>query len=134
MARSASEHPTELELMILKVLWESSPLPVREIRDRLVVLGRDVAHTTVITALNIMLRKKYVSRSPQKNSYLFSPRVTRDQVGSGFVGDVVHRIFDGSVKDVMLAVLETRDLNEADLQEIRRLIAQKSKTLRGDQP
>ena len=128
MARSASHHPTELELMILKVLWETAPLLVRDIRDRLAERGRDVAHTTVITALNIMLRKRFVNRLPQKNAYLFSPQISRSQVGTGFVGDIVNRIFDGSAKDVMVAVLETGDLNAADLQEIRRLIAQKSKS------
>ena len=35
MARSGSNHPTELELEILKVLWDTSPLPVREVRARL---------------------------------------------------------------------------------------------------
>ncbi len=35
MPRPESEHPTELELDILKVLWRESPLPVREVRKRL---------------------------------------------------------------------------------------------------
>ena len=35
MARTESDHPTELELEILKVLWKESPLPVREVRARL---------------------------------------------------------------------------------------------------
>ncbi|HAH46218.1 MAG TPA: penicillinase repressor, partial [Planctomycetaceae bacterium] len=30
MARPGSEHPTELELEILKILWDESPLPVRD--------------------------------------------------------------------------------------------------------
>jgi len=35
MARTKSQHPTELELEILKVLWDESPLTVREVRVRL---------------------------------------------------------------------------------------------------
>lgn len=35
MARPVSGYPTELELEILKVLWEESPLPVRDVRARL---------------------------------------------------------------------------------------------------
>ncbi|MCA9260368.1 MAG: BlaI/MecI/CopY family transcriptional regulator, partial [Planctomycetales bacterium] len=58
MARPESEHPTELELEILKVLWDDSPLPVREVRARLESQsGRSLAHSSVITMLNIMHRK-----------------------------------------------------------------------------
>ena len=58
MARPGSEHPTELELEILKVLWDESPLPVREVRARLEAqAGRTLAHSSVITMLNIMHHK-----------------------------------------------------------------------------
>ncbi len=30
-----SEHPTELELQILKVLWDAEPMTVREVREAL---------------------------------------------------------------------------------------------------
>ena len=58
MSPSESENPTELELEILKVLWKKSPLPVRDVRAGLEAdAGRTLAHTTVITMLNIMHRK-----------------------------------------------------------------------------
>ena len=60
MARPGSEHPTELELEILKVLWDDAPLPVREVRARLEVKsGRALAHSSVITMLNIMHRRDF---------------------------------------------------------------------------
>ena len=51
MARPASEYPTELELQILKLLWEKSPRTVRDVRDALAENGRDLAHTSVQAAL-----------------------------------------------------------------------------------
>ena len=39
MARPVAEQPTELELQFLKILWEKSPQPVREIRDALAEVG-----------------------------------------------------------------------------------------------
>ncbi|MFV2068171.1 MAG: BlaI/MecI/CopY family transcriptional regulator, partial [Pirellulales bacterium] len=52
MPRSESEHPTKLELEILKILWKQSPLPVREVRARLEAeAGRPLAHSSVITML-----------------------------------------------------------------------------------
>src|SRR3974377_1587459 len=102
MARPGSEHPTELELRILKILWRSAPLPVREIRQALAEGGRDLAHTSVITTLNIMVRKRYLMRTRQANAFLFGPRVTRAGISKRMLLDVVDRVFDGSAKDVML--------------------------------
>jgi len=58
MTRPKSAHPTELELPILKILWQRLPQPVREIRQSLADGGRDLAHTSVITTLGVMVQKK----------------------------------------------------------------------------
>ena len=42
MTRPPSEFPTDLELQFLKILWNKSPEPVREIRDALKTPGPDV--------------------------------------------------------------------------------------------
>ena len=127
MARPKSEYPTELELRILKVLWEKSPLPVRDVRRALADAGRQLAHTSVITTLNVMVRKKYLKRSMQRNAYLFTPRVARNDVTRQVLGDVVNRVFDGSAKAVMLSLIDTADLDADDVQELRRLINRKAK-------
>lgn len=127
MPRSPSDHPTELELEILKVLWDESPLPVRGVRERLNQRGRTLAHSSVITMLNIMVRKGYLRRKMDGNACLFSPKVDRDQVAGGIVGDLLSRVFDGSASAMVLNLLETADLDSEELAELRRLIARKAK-------
>ncbi|GAB5402156.1 MAG: BlaI/MecI/CopY family transcriptional regulator [Aureliella sp.] len=127
MVRRKSALPTELELLILKTLWAESPLPVREIRKQLSIQGREVAHTTVITTLNIMLEKGYVSRTPHKNSYLFSPEVREEDISQGVVKDVVKRVFDGSAKGLMLSLLASEDVSDEELDAIREMIDRKTK-------
>lgn len=122
MARPRSEHPTELELQILKILWERSPLPVREVREALAALGRDIAHTSVITTLNTMVAKGFLSRQMQGKACLFEPRVARDEVAQQMLGDVVSRVFDGSAAAVMLSLFAQSDLDAAELKEMRSLI------------
>ncbi|MFK7766835.1 MAG: BlaI/MecI/CopY family transcriptional regulator [Mariniblastus sp.] len=123
--------PTELELMILKVLWDSpaSELPkaVRDIRDGLAELGRELAHTSVITTLNIMLDKGFLKRTKLKNAFLFAPKVKRDAVQSRVIDDVLNRIFDGSAQSLMLTLMDHADVDSEDLAEIRRMITRKSK-------
>jgi BlaI family transcriptional regulator, penicillinase repressor len=132
MARPKSEYPTELELQILKVLWQQSPLPVREVRETLAAAGRDLAHTSVITTLNVMVRKKYLRRSMQGNLCFFEPRVSREDASQRMLSDMVNRVFDGSAKAVVLSLFDAADLNADDLKKLRRLINQKAKELPDD--
>ena len=115
MARHASDHPTELELEILKVLWQSSPQTVREIRDHLAHAGRDNAHTSVITMLNIMVDKQYLDKKKDGKSYLFWPIVSEDNVSQKMLGDMVSRVFDGSAKNLMLNLIDGEDISEQEL-------------------
>ena len=124
MARRASEHPTELELQILKVLWREGPLAVREVREHLASgpAGRELAHSSVITILNIMVRKKYLRRRKQGRAYVFRPQITEETVTQGMLHDLVDRVFDGSAANAMVRLLETSDVDHHELKELRRLI------------
>ncbi len=118
MARPASKGPTELELEILKILWRRGPLPVREVRDALVGF-RDLARTSVITIMNIMVDKKYLSRRKKGASYVYRPRVSEAATTRRMLKDLVERAFDGSAAAVMLKLLESSDLDKAEIKRIR---------------
>jgi predicted transcriptional regulator len=128
MARPGSEHPTELELEILKVIWAEAPLAVRDVRARLQQhAGRDLTHSSVITMLNIMVRKGYLRRKKEGKAFLFSPKVEKDCVTRGITGDLLSRVFDGSASAMVLNMIETADLDPEELAELRRLITRKAK-------
>jgi BlaI family transcriptional regulator, penicillinase repressor len=126
--RPGSDYPTELELEILKVLWAESPLPVRDVRQRLAEkAGRTLTHSTVITMLNIMVRKGYLKRQKQGKAFYFSPRVERERISCGIMGDLLARLFNGSPVAMVLNLLETADLDTDEMDELRRLINRKAK-------
>ncbi|MEM6776050.1 MAG: BlaI/MecI/CopY family transcriptional regulator [Planctomycetota bacterium] len=130
MARRESEHPTELELEILKVLWAQSPLPVREVRSRLgEEAGRPLAHSTVVTMLNIMHRKGFVRRRKHGKAFLFSAKDERQNVVGRMMGDLVSKAFDGSPTALVLNLLETNDLDAEELSELRKMISRKAKEM-----
>ena len=68
-----------------------------------------------------------MKRAKQGNAFLFEPRVTREKTSQTILGDVVNRVFDGSTKDVMLTFLETSDVDEDELKEIRQYINRKAR-------
>jgi predicted transcriptional regulator len=124
MARRKSKHPTELELEILKVLWEESPLTVKQVRKVLADRFRSLAHTSLITTLNVMFEKGYVQREPaaEGRGYEFSPKLTRGEVSQGMVGDLVTRVFEGSASAMMLSLLESEQLDAEGHSELKSAI------------
>ncbi len=125
MARPASKYPTELELLILKVLWHQSPLLARDVQSELADEGRELAKTSVITTLNTMVDKKYLKRRKQGNTYLFSPRISEEEVTQRVLGDVVDRVFDGSTSAVLLKLFDVKKIEDDELKELRRIINRK---------
>ena len=126
MARRPSRHPTELELEILKISWRQGPATVRQVRDQLNKL-RPLAYTSVMTVMNIMVKKGYLQRSKQGVSYVYRSRISRQTSTRRMLSDLVDRVFDGSASAVMLNLLETADIDQSDLQELHELINRKAK-------
>lgn len=127
MARPAARYPTELELQILKILWEQAPLLARDVQRALAEEGRELAKTSVITTLNTMVVKKYLKRKRRGNTYLFAPRITQGEVTDRVLGDVVERVFDGSTSAVLLKLFDLKDVDGDELKELRRIIDKKLK-------
>jgi BlaI family transcriptional regulator, penicillinase repressor len=126
MARPTSRHPTELELEILKVLWRDGPLPGRSIRDALAET-RDLAYTSVMTIMKIMTDKKYARREKVGGNFIYYPRVTEKKVTRRMLGDIVDRVFDGSAAAVMINLLQTTDLDEQELKQLRQIVNRKTR-------
>ena len=126
MARPASTHPTELELEILKILWRQGPSTVRQVREALAP-ARKLAHTSVITIMTIMTDKGYLARDNEANTHIFRAKVTAQSVRKRMLGDLVRRAFDGSAIALMLNLLDTSDLKDNELAELRRRLEEKRK-------
>ena len=129
MARPGSDYPTELELALLKVLWQKSPQTVETVREALLAGGRELTYSSVITMLNIMVRKKFLKRTKRGRAFEYAPLVEEQDVHRRMLGDLVNRVFDGSAKAVMLELLETSDVNANELNAIRRLINRKAREI-----
>ena len=129
MPRPSSHHPTQLELQILKILWESSPKTVREIRGALADSGRDLAHTSVITTLGTMVEKQQLAKlDPETGkAFRFEPLLQRHEVSSSMLGDLMDRLFDGSAEAVMQSLFDCKDVDEQEIKRLRRLLSQKLK-------
>ncbi len=126
MARPPSKHPTELELEILKVLWQIEPASVRQVRDALANV-RDLAYTTVMTMMSIMADKGYLKREKDGRSYVYEAIYREQKASRNLLQDVVDRVFGGSTTAVMQHLLETSEIDDDELKQIRSLINRKTR-------
>ena len=132
LIRMPTKTPSQLELEILKVLWRAEvlnelPLGVRDVRLRLAATGRDLAHSSVITTLNIMVRKRFLKRTKVKNAYRFAPAVRQQDIRQQEVSNLLDRVFDGSAQHLMSALLDATHVDSKQIAEIKRIINRKSK-------
>lgn len=125
MARSASRHPTELELEILKILWRDGPSNVRHVRAALVGF-RDLAYTSVMTMMTIMGKKGYLKRRKGEGGYVYRAAISAESTTRGMLRDLVDRAFDGSAAALMVNLLETKDIDADELRQLRELINRKA--------
>lgn len=122
MARPKTEHPTPAELEVLKILWDRGSSTVREVLDELTAAKRPRAYTSVMSLLNVMADKGFVSRAPQGRAFLYEPRYERDRTLAGMVGDLWERAFEGSASLLVTRLLEQTSPSAHELEQIRNAI------------
>jgi predicted transcriptional regulator len=122
MARPRRATPTEGELEILHVLWESGPATVREVLESLSA-DRPRAYTSVMTLLNVMVDKGLVVRERRGRAFVYRARKPREQTLGKLISDLLRRAFRGSASSLVAHMLDQTKPSSEELQEIERLIA-----------
>ena len=115
------KEPTEAELRILRKLWESGPLRLRELCAALEDEG-NWAKTTVATMLKVMREKGLVERSECNGRIVWKTRVRQETTSRQSLWNVIDRFFDGSAQQLVSNLLNDKKLSDADRSEIEALI------------
>ena len=113
--------PSELELQILSVLWQQGPLPIRAIRQSLPD-GKQRAYTTVLTLVQIMEKKGLVGHTARGQAHVYHPLVTRRQVLRPLMRDMLRNVFGGRPAEAVQCLLDSAQLDEEELSQIRQTI------------
>jgi BlaI family penicillinase repressor len=130
MPRPKEEQPTAGELEVLKVLWDRGPSTVRDVMEVLNA-ERPRAYTSVMSLLNVMTDKGLLVREPQGRAFVYRPKSLRERTLRHMVGDLVGRAFEGSAQELVTHLLDQTKPSAAELDEIRRVIADYQKQQRG---
>lgn len=110
---------TPLERRIMRVLWASGPGNVQKVLQGLTGEPQ-LAYTTVQTTLNVLQRKGKVKRRLVGRAYEYSATVSQEAADTHALKDVLQRVFQGSVDDLLLSLVRSKQL---DAQKLARLQA-----------
>ena len=112
---------TELQLAILRVLWDKGEATVQDIWEALHA-ERGLAQTTVATMLSRLERRGVVTRRAQSRQYHYRAAVTEREVQHSMVGELTERLFDGDVTALVQHLLTGEDVSPGDIAKIRDMI------------
>jgi len=119
--QEAVPRPTETELELLRILWETEPAAVREIYDRFNE-DRPSGYTTILKLLQIMTAKGLVLRDEANRAHVYRAAISQDAMQSKILKDLSMRLFSGSAAQLALHALAMEPASQNELEEIRMLI------------
>ncbi len=112
---------TELQLAILRVVWDKGEATVQDIWEALHP-ERGLAQTTIATMLSRLERRGVVTRRAQARQYHYKAAVTEPEVQHSMVGELTERLFDGDVTALVQHLLSGEDVSPGDIAKIRDMI------------
>lgn len=121
MPRPPSSQLTEVELQILRILWEEGPSTARQIHNG-ISEERDTNYSTTVKMLSVMLNKKLVQRDESVRPQVYRPATTQRRTQQRMLKDLIQRAYDGSAGSLVLQALASKKATPQELADIRQLL------------
>ncbi len=115
---------TELEMM--NAIWRLAPCSVHQVVEALKP-QRELAYTSVSTIVRILEQKGYLTSEKEGRGHLYSPTVTKEAYQAMSLQRLVKNVFDGTPALVVQRLLDTEQLDAAELDRIRALLRKKER-------
>jgi predicted transcriptional regulator len=126
MAKPRRYRLGDLQLKIMKVLWEQGPTGVAEVRKSLEP-DAELAYTTIATMLRKMESRGLVVHGHDGRRFMYEATVAPEAVTRSMADDMLERLFDGSLAGLMHHLLTTREVSRDELRQLEHLIAERKK-------
>jgi predicted transcriptional regulator len=122
----ASHQLGDLQLAIMRVLWNRGDSTVAEVHEALAD-ERGLALTTIATMLMKMEKKGVVSHRADGRRFIYGPRVSEDQVRRTMVAGLTAQLFGGDVTALVSHLLAEHEIEAGELADLRERIAAESR-------
>jgi BlaI family transcriptional regulator, penicillinase repressor len=126
MSKPKTHRLGDLQLKIMKVLWDRSEATVSDVHHAL-SRDADFAYTTVATMLRKMEVRGLVKHRSEGRSFVYQAVIEAHEVTRSMADDLVDRLFQGSLAKMVNHLLTTREVSREELGQLEKLIAEKRK-------
>jgi BlaI family transcriptional regulator, penicillinase repressor len=110
----------ELERSILSVIWRKAEISAEQVREE---LGRPLKDSTIRTVLRRLEEKGYLAHSVVDRTFVYRPAETRQLVAGRAVKRIVDWFCEGSVEALLVGMVDSQVLDQAELQRLAERIA-----------
>ena len=112
---------TELQLAILRLLWDREEASVAEIWEALYA-ERGLAQTTVATLVARLQRRGVVARRTRDRQFVYRATITEADVQHSMVSELTERLFAGDPAALVSHLISATDMSPGDLARVKRMI------------
>ena len=111
---------TGSELEVMKLLWHAKDaLSVTEIRGEL-QKSKGWEPATIKTLVGRLVSKGAVCQE-KRNVFYYSPLITEKEYSEWATEDLITRLYNGSARDLVAALVNSDGLTQEDLDELRQM-------------
>ena len=109
------------EMEVLNHVWELKQATVAQVHER-ILQNRKVAYTTVMTMMQNLAKKGFLSFERDGQSYVYTPAIAPSSVKKDLLSHLMQKVFKGSPSALMQALVEQEDLPEEERDAIKAII------------
>jgi predicted transcriptional regulator len=122
--KKGSSSLSQLELELMEVLWSTEgPSTVQQVQEALAPRN-PLAYTTVQTVLNTLQKKgKVVRGESEGRAFAYGPAISKESILKQAVRDLADRMFGGSSEELVMSLIQSREVNGDRIAELSRKLA-----------
>ena len=119
MPREASKTFTDKEMEIMRVVWDLGEATARQIQE---AVPGQAHYNSVLTIIRVLERKGHLTHRVEGKAHVYRAKAKQEKARSRVLGHLIEQVFGGSPASLVLHLVETGDLTEEDLQEVRQQV------------
>ena len=113
--------PTDSELEILQVLWDSGPSSVRYVNENLNT-AKEVGYTTTLKLMQIMNEKGLTVRDTTSRTHVYTAAIKEIAAKNNLLAKFIDSTFQGSAAKLVMQTLGNNETTQEELAAIKIMI------------
>ena len=104
----------------MRVIWERGEATAKEIQE---ALPGERHYNSVLTIIRVLERKGHLTHRAEGKAHIYRAKAKPEKAQGRMLSHLIEQLFGGSAAAMILHLVETGDLTEEDLKEVREQMA-----------